>query len=361
MLNDPALSTGFEQRWNQSPIWQLVSGVDDGTAGIPDGTDTFTINRNTGGFPQGNTDLSNEGMPGGHSIAGITGTGAPGRDIILKLADATIGNLTILPSPDPFEILAERDRSITIDGVISGAGDFLLARLGGFNADGVNEDELITITGDEPNTITGNFTLFNSSNSEPSYWVADKTGAFGQTPELTLEVRSGGTGIASLRFTANTVEGEGAIDDDATTFFIGNNGVLSIDAGVNEGVGEGKLFIDLAGTGTYTEVPVGTYDNTEDWIIGDGTFTVGASFAPLAVTSIVYEDDPTSVTLTWNSKPGQDYLVAYSTDMLDWTSKLTPVVPGSSDESTTQAFDLSSVTELDNETKVFFRVEETSE
>ena len=71
MLNDPSLSTGFEQRWNHTDIWQLVGGVDDGTAGIPDGADTFTINRNTGGFPANNTDLSNEGMPN-HSIAAPT-------------------------------------------------------------------------------------------------------------------------------------------------------------------------------------------------------------------------------------------------------------------------------------------------
>ncbi|HBE97082.1 MAG TPA: hypothetical protein DDW68_07900 [Verrucomicrobiales bacterium] len=57
----------------------------------------------------------------------------------------------------------------------------------------------------------------------------------------------------------------------------GDQGVLSIDAGVNEKVGEGNLWIDLEGTGTYT--------NTEAWIEGDGSITVGAP-SILAITEI---------------------------------------------------------------------------
>lgn len=274
MLNDPALSTGFEQRWNVPAIWQYVSGVDDGTAGIPDGLDTFTINRNTGGFPADNTDLSDEGMPT-RSVAAITATGAPGRDIILKYTgDCTIGDLTVLASASVFEIVEERDRSLTINGVISGAGDLLLSRLAGW-CDGIQAGELITITGSSPNTITGSIRLYNSNNTHPCYFVADKEGAFGQAPTLKLEGNSSATGDTSLRFTTNTMGGEGAIDDDATTFYIGAKGVLSMDAGVNERIGSGNLFIDVAGTGTYTEVADGTYTDTEAWITGDGTVTVG--------------------------------------------------------------------------------------
>lgn len=292
MLNDPSLSTGFEQRWNQPAIWQYVSGVDDGVAGIPDGNDTFTINRNTGGFAAGATDLSNEGMPNNHTIAGITATGASGRDIILKTANTVIGNLTVQASANVFEIQEERNRSLTINGLISGAGDLLLSRAGGFTGGaGVQPTDLITITGALPNTITGAVTLQNLRNSltdpQPSYWLADKVGAFGQTSTLTLQGTA--TGLAQLQFSANTMGGEGAIDDDATTFIIGENGLLSVDAEVNEVIGSGKLFV------LGNQIADGTYTDAESWIIGPGTITVGAlavipepsSFALLGLGSLL--------------------------------------------------------------------------
>jgi hypothetical protein len=236
-----------------------------------------------------------------------------------------------------------------------------MTRDGGFS-DGVDPDELITITGTEPNTITGTIRLWNSTNKaapegQPCYWVADKVGAFGQTSELTLEGRAGTSGgIASLRITANTVGGEGAIDDDATVFYIGAKGVLNIDAGVNEKVGEGNLWIDLEGTGTYIEVAPGTYTNTEAWIEGDGSITVGAS-SILAITEIDLSSD-FKLALTWNSNPGRIYSVYYSLDMIDWGADLDDGVVGDDGETTTKEFDLSLIPALDGVPRVYFRVEQ---
>jgi hypothetical protein len=282
MTNTGPDGAGHQQKWSESGNWQYVSGVDDGANGYPDGADTFTIDRTPG--PTNNpTRLTTEGSAGSLvSVAGITGTGTNGaEDIVLKSRNFTIGDLTTLATgaTGPFHIREERDKSLTINGVIGGDGDLLLSRSGGFS-DGVDSDELITITGTAPNTITGSVRLWNSNNSssepQPSYWVADKVGAFGQTPTLTLEGRAGANGgIASLQFTANTLGGEGAIDDDATEFYIGAKGVLSMDAGVNEVIGSGNLFIDLSGAGAYTTVADGVYDNSVDWITGDGTVTVG--------------------------------------------------------------------------------------
>lgn len=348
----------FQQLWSNPIYWTLVSGTDEGASGYPDATDTLTMDRST--TTSRSTRLAIEGGPP-FEVAGIKGKGGPDRDVVLKFGDFTLGDLEVEESANSFLILSERDKNFTITGVISGAGDLELQRLGGFS-DGVDPDELTTFAGDSPNTITGNIRLYNSSDKDqPAYWVADKVGALGQTPQLTLEGRVGLSGEASLQITANAVGGEGAIDDDATTVLIGPEGVLSVDAGVNEGIGEGKLFIDLEGVGTYTEIAPGTYDKSEDWIIGDGTVTVGVPSAGLVITEIEFVPDPESpmLTLTWNSSPGRSYSVVYSTDMINWDSDLDDGVVGDEGDSTTKEFDLSGIPEFAEAPRVYFRIEET--
>ena len=117
----------------------------------------------------------------------------------------------------------------------------------------------------------------------------------------------------------------------------GNQGVLSIDAGVNEKVGEGNLWIVLEGTGTYT--------NTEAWIEGDGSITVGAP-SILAITEIDISLD-FKLALTWNSSPGTIYSVYYSLDMIDWGADLDDGVVGDDGETTTKEFDLSLIPALE--------------
>jgi hypothetical protein len=272
----------WQNLWDSPENWTLNSGIDDGVIGIPDGADTFIIDRTSN--VTGGTRLVTEG---GSllEVAGITGTGTGNQDIVLKHRDFALGDLEVLASANPFHIRSERDRSYTISGVISGVGDLLLSRSGGFS-DGVDPDELITLTGSSPNTITGTIRLHNDSGDQPSYWVADKVGAFGQAPTLTLEGNSGAIGVASLQITSNAMGGEGAIDDDATTVYIGAQGVLSIDAGLTEKIGIGNLFVDVTGSGSYTEVVAGTYNNSEAWIIGDGSVLVGEPALSPVITSI---------------------------------------------------------------------------
>ena len=127
----------------------------------------------------------------------------------------------------------------------------------------------------------------------------------------------------------------------------GDQGVLSIDAGVNEKVGEGNLWIDLEGTGTYT--------NTEAWIEGDGSITVGAP-SILAITEIDISLD-FKLALTWNSSPRTIYFVYYSLDMIDWGADLDDGVVGDDGETTTKEFDLSLIPALEGVSRVYFRVE----
>jgi len=347
----------FQQLWSKPIYWTLVSGDDDEVAGYPDATDTFTLDRSTA--TTNSTRLAIEGGPP-FEVGGITGRGGLNRDIVLKFGEFTLGYLEVLESSNTLLIQSERDKDFTITGVISGAGNLELHRLGGFS-DGVDPDEHTTLTGDEPNTITGTIRLFNSNGAgQPAYWVADKVGAFGQTPELTIEGRAALSGASSLQITTNSSGGEGAIDDDATTVFLGAEGLFNLDAGVNEVIGEGKLFIDLEGTGTYAEVPVGTYDNSEPWIIGDGTITVGGSNLGLVITEIDLESDETNpiLTLSWNSNPGRTYSVFYSTDLTDWSRSLGTDIAADEGESTTWTYDLAGTPDLVGEPTVFYRIEE---
>ena len=356
----------FQQQWGTAANWKLVSGEDDGDNGYPDGADTAIINRSA--LANNSTRLTEEGSPASLvSIGKVIGTGTGNQDIVLKMRAFTFGEVECLESPEPFHIRAERDRSITISGVISGAGSLLLSRSGGLS-DGVDEDELITITGDTPNTITGKIRLFNDNNKadkpQPSYWVADKEGAFGQASILTIEGRAGASGgIASLRITENAAFGEGAIDDNATTVFIGAKGVVSVDSGVNEAIGEGLLFTDSEGTGIYTEVPIGTYDNNEAWIIGEGTVTVGAPSAELTITAVDYATNAegTTLSLTWNSRPGRFYAVRFSPDLKNWDFDLDDGVVGDDGNTTTTQFDLTDFPEISAKPRVFFRIEEVTE
>jgi hypothetical protein len=263
----------FQQRWGTPNNWTLQSGVDDGANGYPDASDSIIMDRT--GVANNSTRLTTEGSPGSLvAIASITGTGTGNQDIVFKTRDFTIGDLNSLSSSQPFHIRAERDKSITITGLIGGPGSLRLSRSGGFS-DGVDPDELITITGGAANTITGAIQLFNDSAEQPSFWVADKVGAFGQASTVTLAATNGAaTGEASLRITSNAIGGEGAIDDDATILEIGNNGILSLDPGVNEVIGEGNLLVDL-GSGLAPIAP-GVYTNAEPWLAGAGTLTVGA-------------------------------------------------------------------------------------
>ncbi len=288
----PGVDVTFEQRWNEPTIWQLVSGVDDGGDGIPNGTDSIIVDRTA--LANNATRLSNEGMPD-HEVAKVTGTGAPGNDIVLKQSsNVTIGDLEVLPSANAFTIFEERDQPLTINGVISGSGPLEIIRNAGFS-NGVQrpdpitgEDEIILITGGSPNTFTGELFLGNSNGGgEPTYFVADKVGAFGEASLLTLASINAGSSFAELQFTANTVGGEGAIDDDATQVFIGSKGLFNVDAGVNEFIGSGNLFIDLAGTGTFSAVPNGVYDSSAPWIIGQGLVTVGAPIPEPTTLSLV--------------------------------------------------------------------------
>ena len=265
--------TFFEARWGITDYWQIVpaTGADDGTANIPDGLDTLVIDRNPNAVNATKLTLDGGGTPQPLTVAGITGTGAAGIDIQIKTFDLIAGDFALLASGQAFNINIERDADLLINGVLSGDGDLVISRNGGFS-DGVTSDEVILFGGASPNTMTGDLSFLNLSNgAEPSFWVGDKVGAFGQASSLTLEVNGtgGGTNIAQLLITANAIGGEGAIDDDATQVILGLNAEINVAAGVDEFIGSGNLSVNGSTIGD------GVYNNSESWVSGDGVVTVG--------------------------------------------------------------------------------------
>ncbi|MEN8784362.1 MAG: hypothetical protein ABF379_08370 [Akkermansiaceae bacterium] len=78
--------------------------------------------------------------------------------------------------------------------------------------------------------------------------------------------------------------------------------------------------------------------------------------AGLLITEINYDPETDTLSLTWNSSPGQVYAVKYSTDLESWDADLDDEIAADDGESTTVEFDLSETGALDL-AKVFYRVE----
>lgn len=116
-------------------------------------------------------------------------------------------------------------------------------------------------------------------------------------------------------------------------------------------------------------------------VVTDGTFTLevddeptgttGATFifadaiairpvdgvsGGLTITEYSYSADRTSVTLTWESTPAQDYAVVFSEDLVDWSMSLAGVVTAVAGQTTSVTIDLAAAGIIDKE-KVFFRIE----
>jgi len=85
-----------------------------------------------------------------------------------------------------------------------------------------------------------------------------------------------------------------------------------------------------------------------------GGAVVGAN--PLAITDITYTGGTSEVALTWNSSAGTNYIIRYSTDLINWDTDLDDGVIADDGDSTTRTYDLSQFG-LEGETRIFFRVE----
>ncbi len=112
-------------------------------------------------------------------------------------------------------------------------------------------------------------------------------------------------------------------------------------------------FLNFSDTqvGYVDEIRVGT---TFGDVIGGAV--VGAN--PLSITDITYTTgELTEVALTWNSSAGTNYIVRYSTDLINWGNDLDDGIPADDGDVTTRTFDLAEFG-LDGESRIFFRVEE---
>ena len=78
-----------------------------------------------------------------------------------------------------------------------------------------------------------------------------------------------------------------------------------------------------------------------------------------AITMINYSAEEEILTLTWDSQPGETYVVKYTTDLIDWGADLEDGIPAGIGETTTATFELAGfVGGQENEPRAyFFRVE----
>ena len=84
--------------------------------------------------------------------------------------------------------------------------------------------------------------------------------------------------------------------------------------------------------------------------------TVAGAAQDFTITSINYSAEGKMLTLTWNSQPGERYVVKYSRDLIDWDADIEDDVPAGIGETTTATFELAGFVG-DQERAYYFRVE----
>ena len=112
--------------------------------------------------------------------------------------------------------------------------------------------------------------------------------------------------------------------------------------------------ISFAGgsAGTVPEVDEIRFAASYEEVIGGD----GPAAPAFAITEITHSPDTDMLTLTWTSKPGEQYAVKFSGDMSNWESDLDDGIDASEGETTTETFDLSDA-DLQDAGRVLFRVE----
>lgn len=134
------------------------------------------------------------------------------------------------------------------------------------------------------------------------------------------------------------------------------------EGGYCDGINNPTANLDLLGT---HETFNGVLDDVAMWdraltpeevatVYASGPLAVERPPTPLAITSLELLSAENQISLTWNSVEGDNYVVKYSTDLLNWDSDLDDSYPADAGETTTGVFDIS---EVDQSGPVFFRVE----
>ena len=113
-----------------------------------------------------------------------------------------------------------------------------------------------------------------------------------------------------------------------------------------------RLFVQAADA----DGPAGNNTGFDAFVLNG---TGGASSpSEFLIREFAFDPAANTVTLSWNSQPGETFIIQYSTDALDWTATLSndPEAADPEGTITTQDFDLTE-TGANGLPKVFFRVE----
>ena len=101
------------------------------------------------------------------------------------------------------------------------------------------------------------------------------------------------------------------------------------------------------------------YDEIRVATTFDGAVNGTGAAQDFAITMINYSAQGETLTLTWDSQPGETYVVKYSTDLIDWDADLEDGIPAGIGETTNATFELAGFIggQEDEPGAYFFRVE----
>jgi len=134
------------------------------------------------------------------------------------------------------------------------------------------------------------------------------------------------------------------------------------DAGYCEGVNNDTAPLYLRGG---KESFTGVLDDVAMWdraltpeevktVFTSGPFSVEKPGAPFAITALDRSAATNEISLTWNSREGETYIVKYSTDLVNWELDLEDGIEAEPGGSTSQTLDLTEVGKLET---LYFRIE----
>lgn len=244
---------------------------------------------------------------------------------------------------------------VAFDG-IAPEGQYVMLVRSRYN-DPARDFEAVTQILAEPFDSTKAYTLTAQVGKLPT---EDTGGSFNYSPSwygYAVQFVVGGTTIDGATYAGQVTGGTVLAEDDN-----------SLDIIANEFVTSTVIYYpnpeDSAHDGEPIQIRLCALENREDralagWVaFDDVTLQTGAVEAPensIKITSFDYNKDTERISLSWASREGRNYLVSYSTDLVDWDADLDDSVSADPGDTTTRSFSVRNLADATGQ--IFFRVQ----